>query len=94
MPAPLIGLIVKNSKGKFIPLIGNKINSSNVNDQVVDILGTQPPQDTLEAATKFLTDEHESLAEMYLTPIGPIPDGIIWVSQLGEDSKGKPDVQG
>jgi len=89
MSEPLIGLIVKNSKGKFVPLIGNKIESPGDNDQFVNIVGSQKPQDTLEAAQQFLKDEDENLVEVYMTPRGPVAGGVIWVSTLGENSKGK-----
>ena len=85
MSKPLIGFVAKSPKGQFIALIGHQIEAAGLD--VINVVGHQPPQDTLEAAQQFIKNE-PSLVAWYLEPVEYTGQQYWAVSSLGPNTKG------
>ena len=85
MADPLVGFIVKNRNGKFIPMIGHPVDVPS--DQSVHVVGHQEAQDTIEKAREFIVNE-PSLIGWYLDPVEYVGQQVWLVSTFGANSKG------
>jgi hypothetical protein len=78
----MIGFVVETRKGKFKPFIGTCIESDGDDDCVIFVSGSQPPQDTLEAALAFYDADLAKFKRVFRKPTKPGGEMGHWLIQL------------
>lgn len=77
----LIGFVVHTKRG-FKPFIGRPIDSPGDRDSLVHVIGSQQPQETLDAALAFFAPDRDKLA---LVMQKPVPNGLMmghWLASM------------
>jgi hypothetical protein len=77
-----IGFVVKTKRDKFKPFVGRIIDQPDDQDALVHVVGSQDPQDTLEAALALYTPDRATFA-MVLEQ--PVPSGGLmghWLNEM------------
>lgn len=77
----LVGFVVHTRNG-FKPFIGRPIR--DIYDSFIHVIGTQPPQATLEQALAFLTVERDNLALVLEKPVPGVVESIGYMHWLND----------
>ncbi|RUW56834.1 hypothetical protein [Mesorhizobium sp. M8A.F.Ca.ET.021.01.1.1] len=84
----LVGFVVETRKGKFKPFIGTCIESDGDDDCVIYVNGSQPPQDTLEAALAFYDPDLAKFKRVFRKPVKPGGEMGHWLLQMVRSEDG------
>lgn len=65
----LIGFVVNTRHGKFKPFIGKVLVIPEDDDAIINVVGGQPPQETLVEALAFYAPDEQRFAMVLKTPV-------------------------
>jgi len=79
----IIGIVLLNQKGRYLPRVARVINSAEDKDAFLHIIGQQPSTASLEEALAlFDGDGSKGIDIVYRKPVRTSITGFTWASEI------------